>query len=144
MKPRDEPIVVIANFETSADQLWKALTNLYDMKQWYFDNIDAFVPELGAESTFVIEHEGLTFTHRWKITEVIPKQQIDYDWWYTEYDGIGHVSFVIKELENAVQLTLTNTGLETFPEHISSFSRESGEAGWNFLIGTRLRDYLAS
>lgn len=144
MSNRADPIISEHSYNTSIDLVWNALTNLEDMKQWYFDNIDAFVPELGAESTFVIEHEGLTFTHRWKITEVIPVQKIAYDWWYTEYEGKGHVTFDLWAEADKVGLRLTNTGLDSFPAHINAFSRESGEAGWNYLLGTRLREYLSS
>jgi len=142
MIPRSEPVIRTETFNVPIIDLWSAITDADQMRQWYFQDIDQFIPEIGGVTRFVIEHEGLTFTHIWKITEVIPYKKIAYSWSYTEYNGEGHVTFDLEEFDNGVQLTLTNTGLDSFPDHINAFSRESCVAGWTYLINTRLKEFM--
>jgi len=142
MPTNTKPVTFTFSYNCSSEKMWSAITNIEEMKLWYFDNIDVFKPETGSKSNFVIEHEGLRFTHLWEVLTVTPLQEISYSWQYKEYDGNGHVKFDILETENGVELTLINSGLETFPQHIPAFSRESCEAGWNYLLNNRLREYL--
>ena len=44
------------------------------MRQWYFD-LKEFKPEIGFEFEFVVEHEGNTYHHLCKVTEVIPAKE---------------------------------------------------------------------
>lgn len=142
MIPRSEPVICIETFHVPVTDLWSAITDQEQMKEWYFDQIDQFVPEVGGLTQFVIEHEGLTFTHVWKVTEAIPNKKIAYSWSYKEYDGEGQVSFDLEEMGDTVQLTLTNKGLDSFPDHIPAFSRESCVNGWTYLISTRLKEFM--
>lgn len=143
MTVKTEPATFTFSYDCTKEKMWSAITSLEEMKVWYFDNIDTFKPEIGSKTHFVIEHEGLTFTHLWEVLTVIPLQEISYSWQYKEYDGDGHVKFEISEFDGQVQLTLVNSGLETFPQHIPAFSRESCEAGWNYLLDMRLREFLS-
>ena len=144
MKKSDPPIIIIKTFPTSIDKVWAAITNLPQMQQWYFDNLPSFEPRVGFETQFSIENEGRTFTHLWKVTEVIPMKKISYNWNYLEYDGDGYVTFELSTVEAGTQLRLTNVITKDYPSDIPEFKRESGIGGWEYLLGTNLTAYLLS
>ena len=52
MKKGDEPIIVEEIYQAPLEKVWSALTEIEQMKQWYFDNIPAFKPEVGFETKF--------------------------------------------------------------------------------------------
>jgi len=143
MLTKANPAIITFSYKCTKEEIWNAITNLDEMKHWYFDNIDSFLPEVGSKSKFIIEHEGLIFTHLWEVLTVTPFQEISYTWEYQEYEGQGHVTFEISEKDDQIELTLINSGLETFPQHIPAFSRESCITGWNYLLDMRLREYLS-
>lgn len=47
MIEHDEPIIVEQTFNTTIDSVWKAITEIKQMRQWYFENIPTFKPEVG-------------------------------------------------------------------------------------------------
>ena len=49
MKVSDEPIVVEQSFENSTEEVWSAITELNPMREWFFDNIEAFEPKLDSK-----------------------------------------------------------------------------------------------
>jgi uncharacterized protein YndB with AHSA1/START domain len=111
------------------------------MDQWYFD-IDDFKPEPGFEFQFRGQDKGVEFLHLCKITEVIPLKKISYTWTYDKYPGNSTVSFELFEEGEKTKLRLTHTGLETFPQDNSSFSRESFTMGWTEIIGKMLKNFV--
>lgn len=114
------------------------------MKQWYFENIDAFEPTVGFETRFVIEHEGRIFPHLWKVIAVEPSKKIAYNWKYEGYTGDSVVTFTLVEEENGVKLKLTHKVLKSFPQNIPEFTRESCLDGWNYFIKKRLKNYISN
>jgi uncharacterized protein YndB with AHSA1/START domain len=142
MKDTDEAIIIEQTFQVSIDQLWNALTELKQMKQWFFENIEAFEPKVGFETRFIVENEGRVFPHLWKITEVEPGRKISYNWKYEGYAGDSFVTFQLSEQGNFSKLTLTHRVTESFPQDIPEFKRESCEEGWNWFIKQRLKAYL--
>jgi len=122
--------------------VWAALTDVDLMRQWFFDNIVSFKPEVGFTTEFVVYNEGRNFTHLWKITEVISNQKIVYNWKYKEYPGDSFVTFELFEDDNDVTLTLSTKVVENFPDDIPEFKRESGINGWNYFIKERLKQFL--
>lgn len=142
MKRTDTPIVVEQVFKTSINKLWNAVSNLDEMKAWYFDNIDAFKPELGIRSEFAVSVEDRVFTHLWEVTEVVPLQKLTYNWKYKEYPGDSFVTFELFEEGNLVKLKLQVDVVEDFPDDVPEFTRESCVQGWNYFIGQRLKNYL--
>ena len=42
MKTTDPPIIIEKTIEVPKDQLWKALTDPGQMRQWFFENIPDF------------------------------------------------------------------------------------------------------
>ena len=142
MKKNEEPIIVEQTFNTSVDTVWNAITQIDQMRQWYFENIPSFKPEVGFETQFNVKRQDRNFMHLWKVTEVVPKKMIAYNW---KYDGIRGNSFVEFELFDENQMTklrLTHQVLEDFPDDIPEFKRESGLEGWKFFIGKSLKEFL--
>ena len=81
-----EAVVVERTLDAPVARVWKALTDVDQMRQWYFD-LKEFRPEVGFEFGFVVEHEGNTYDHRCKVTEVIPQRKIAYTWRYEGHEG---------------------------------------------------------
>jgi len=143
MKTTEPPIIVEQLFDVSLDTLWKAITELDHLKMWYFEQIESFKAEEGFEVEFPLHHENRIFTHQWKIVEVIPLQKIKYNWKYKEYAGDSYVTFEIMEADDRVKIILSTEVISDFPDDIPEFKRESGQAGWEYLINNRLREYLS-
>jgi uncharacterized protein YndB with AHSA1/START domain len=112
-----------------------------DMKQWYFD-IDAFKPELGFEFGLTGINEGKLFRHRCVVTEVKPGRKISFSWSYEGYPGISFVHFELFPEGGGTRLKLTHEGLESFPQHMTDFSRKNFVQGWGEIINTLLAKFL--
>lgn len=138
----ENPIIVEQLLDAPPARVWDAITRLDEMKLWYFDNIPAFEPVVGFETSFVVQPGERTFTIQWKVTEVVPRKRISYDWTYKEYEGHGSVTFDLVEKGYATLLILTNRGLETFPRDIPEFKRESCIGGWEFFLQKNLKEYV--
>jgi len=138
----EKAIVVEQLFECPVGELWEAITELSEMKQWFFHNIPSFEPAVGFQVEFPVQSGERTFTHVWKILEVIPERSIKYHWSYKEYEGEGQVTFELYAKGEGSLLRLSNEGLESFPGDIPEFSRESCIAGWNFFIKKNLKEYI--
>jgi len=137
-----QPIIVEQILNASISDVWDAITELDQMKQWFFENIPYFKPEIGFETKFNVHSNGRDFMHLWKITEVVPEEKITYNWKYEVYEGDGLVTFELFEEKGQTMIRLTNLGLESFPRDIPEFSRESCEGGWDYFIRQRLKYYI--
>jgi len=142
MKKGDPPIVVEQTFDARVEDVWKAITEIDLMRQWYFDNIPAFRPEVGFETQFSVTSEARDFQHMWRVTEVVPHQKIAYDWRYGNFPGDGFVVFELSRQGDLTSLTLTCHVRETFPDDIPEFRRESCIGGWEYFIQKSLKEYL--
>jgi uncharacterized protein YndB with AHSA1/START domain len=139
---RAKVLIVERIFNASKKAVWRALTEKDLMKQWYF-NLKEFKAELGFQFEFTGGPEnGVQYKHVCEITEVIPEQKLSYSWKYEGYTGISHVSFELFEENNTTKLTLTHSGIESFPVEITDFAYSNFEEGWNHIINTSLKDFL--
>jgi uncharacterized protein YndB with AHSA1/START domain len=136
-----EAVVVQRTFKAPIDQVWEAITSEKALKQWFFDTLDSFRPEVGFEFQFVGENKGIKYVHRCKVTEVIPGQKVAYTWRYEKYEGNSLVTLQLFAEGNKTRLKLTHEGLETFPK-IPDFAKANFEVGWTSLIGTSLKEFL--
>jgi uncharacterized protein YndB with AHSA1/START domain len=50
------PVIIERSFNAPVETIWKALTDLDHMKQWYFAVLDSFKPEVGFETQFNVRH----------------------------------------------------------------------------------------
>jgi uncharacterized protein YndB with AHSA1/START domain len=142
MKNTDEPIIVEQSFMCSTPELWAAIVERDQMITWFFQDITSFEPEQGFKTSFPVQSEDRIFTHLWEVTEVSPLKSITYKWKYEEYPGDSVVNFKIEENEGSIKLILTHTVLESFPDDIPEFDRESGLLGWQYFIQQSLKYYL--
>jgi uncharacterized protein YndB with AHSA1/START domain len=142
MKHNEEPIVVEQMMDATAEAVWDAITQVDQMRRWYFDNIPSFKPEVGFETRFVIHNEDRKFPHVWTVTDVVPMKLISYDWRYEGYAGDSFVTFELSSHENLTKVRLTHQVRESFTADIPEFTRESGVAGWKYFINDRLRAFL--
>ena len=144
MRVDEKPVVVEETFDAEIDRVWKALTEVDLMRQWYFENIPAFKPEVGSETEFNVKSQGRDFLHKWKVTEVVPGEKIAYDWKFEGYPGDSTVVFELSGTDGATKLRLTCIVKESFPDDIPEFKRESCVAGWQYFISQSLKEFLKS
>jgi len=135
-----EAVVIERTFNAPVGRVWKALTDVEEMRQWYF-NLKQFKAEVGFEFEFVVEHEGMTYHHLCKVTEVIPQKKLAYTWRYKGHEGDSLVTFELFADGDETRLKLTHQGLETFPK-TAAFARKNFEAGWTAIIGSELKQFL--
>src|SRR4029078_9519637 len=110
-----QAVVIERTYNAPVGRGGKSLTNVDQMRQWYFDPKE-LKPEVGFEFSFVVEHEGNTYDHRCKITEVVPQKKIAYGWRYSGEEGDSLVTFELFPEGDKTRLKLTHEGLETFPK----------------------------
>lgn len=140
---KNEPVIIVEHtFEVTKERLWDAITDLNQMRQWFFENIPDFKAEIGFTTQFNVLSETRNFFHLWRITEVEPFWKIVYNWSYQGYDGEALVYFELFENGDRTTLKLTNKIIENFPNDIPEFTRKSGIDGWNYFIKGRLADFL--
>src|SRR5437764_9811895 len=120
--------------------VWKAITDVEEMRQWYFD-LKEFKPEVGFEFEFVVEHEGTSYHHLCRVTDVVPEQRIAYTWRYKGEPGNSLVTIELFGEGNNTRLKLTHTGIETFPK-TPPYARKNFETGWTAIIGSELKQFL--
>jgi uncharacterized protein YndB with AHSA1/START domain len=135
-----EALVIERTFNAPIAKVWKALTDVDQMRVWYFD-LKEFKPEVGFEFEFVVEHEGMTYHHLCRVTEVVPQKKIAYTWRYKGEVGNSLVTVELFPESDKTRLKLTHEGLETFPK-TPAYARKNFEAGWTAIIGSELKQFL--
>jgi uncharacterized protein YndB with AHSA1/START domain len=135
-----DAVVIERTFNAPVERVWKALTDVDEMRQWYFD-LKEFRPEIGFEFEFVVEHGGMTYHHLCRITEVIPQKKLAYTWRYKGHEGDSLVTLELAAAGDRTRLKLMHEGLETFPK-TAAFARKNFEAGWTAIIGSELKRFL--
>ena len=136
------PVVVEQIFPVSIDIVWHAITDPDQMRQWFFEKISAFKAEVGFKTKFNVKSEGRDFMHLWTIIEVILLKKISYNWRYEGYTGNSFVHFELFDQGVSTKLRVTAEGIETFPQDIPEFKRESCKAGWEYFIKERLKEFI--
>jgi uncharacterized protein YndB with AHSA1/START domain len=145
MKDWNHPIVVEETYRATPDRVWAALSVRERMVEWYFDKIEAFEPRVGFETRFTVSTGEREFVHVWTVTEMRENERLAYRWRYDNYDGDGNVTFEICEEGEGTKLRLTAVVTEPFlPADLPEFQRESGVAGWKYLLQESLKSYLES
>lgn len=135
-----EALVVERTLNAPVDRVWKALTDVDQMREWYFD-LKEFKPQVGFEFDFIVEHEGNSYHHLCRITEVVVEKKIAYTWRYKGEPGDSLVTIELSPAGEKTQLKLTHTGLETFPK-TPAYARKNFEQGWTAIIGTELKQFV--
>ena len=142
MKSDEAPVIVEQDFEKSTSVVWNAITDVDEMRNWYFDNIPDFKAEVGFNTQFLVESGGRRFVHLWEVTEVETLNKVVYNWKFEGYPGDSYVSFEVSGDDESSQLRVTAEVQESFPRNIPEFTRESCMGGWTYFINQRLKAYL--
>src|SRR5215475_13725561 len=135
-----EAIIMERIFNAPVARVWQALTDVDQMQQWYFD-LKEFKPQVGFEFEFIVEHEGNSYHHLSRVTDVVPEKKIAYTWRYKGEPGDSLVTFELFPDRNKTRLKLTHTGIETFPK-TPAYARKNFEAGWTAIIGSELKQFV--
>jgi len=138
----NKPIVVEQAYTSPIEKVWESITDSSRMRQWFFENIDSFKPEIGFQTAFNVHFHDKDYLHVWKVTEVIPGKKIVYQWKYGGYPGDSYVAWELSAENNLTKLKLTHSGMESFPRDNPDFAREVCTDGWNFFIRKRLKEFL--
>ena len=136
---KGETLTVERLLEAPVALVWRCITTPEDMVRWFFD-LKEFKPQPGFEFEFTVEHQGMTYRHLCKVTEVIPQKKLAYIWRYDGHKGNSLVTYELFAEGNRTRLKLTHDGLETFPD-TPSFARKNFERGWNS-ISSALKDFV--
>ena len=136
------PIIVEQTYSASKAAVWRAITDRDQMVQWFFDTIRDFKAEVGFETEFTFNAEGVDYIHLWKVTAAEPELRMVQEWRYGGYAGQSTVSWEIDEVPAGTRLKLTHSGFEAYPQDIVAFQRASGLAGWTYFLQTSLKSYL--
>ena len=127
----------------SVSKVWKAITDKDDMKEWLFDLLKDFKPEVGFEFQFKGKgKKGQLYLHLCKIIEVIPGKKFSYSWRYEKYPGNSFVTFELFEEGGKTKLRLTHEGIESFGTDNPDLARESFDEGWTYFIGTAIKEFV--
>ena len=135
-----DAVVVERTLNAPVAKVWKALTDVDQMRQWYFD-LKEFRSEVGFQFEFVVEHEGARYHHLCKITEVVAQKKIAYTWRYKGEPGNSLVTFELFDEGKNTRLKLTHSEIETFPK-TPAYARKNFETGWTTLIGSELKQFV--
>lgn len=139
---REGRVVIERTMPAPIDRVWKALTEVEEMRHWYFE-LKEFEARVGFEFEFVVEHEGTTYHHLCQVTEAVPPRKLAYTWRYQGHGGNSLVTWELSPEGEKTRLKLTHEGLDTFPP-VAAFARENFEQGWNEIIGKSLPEFLES
>ncbi len=143
MATESDPVVVEQRYSASLADVWRAMAEKDQMRQWFFEQMTEFEPKVGFETQFTVHCEGTDFLHQWKVIDVDREKRIAYEWCYGGYPGDSVVTWDLSEEGDVTKLTLTQTGQETFQGH-SVFSRENGIAGWSYFLQESLKAFLSA
>ncbi len=140
-KVLSKPLVHEQEYNASVEKVWNALTRKEEMKEWYFD-IAEFEPKIGFQFQFWGGDEHQQYLHLCEVTEVVQNNKIAYTWRYREYEVTTVVRFELFPEAGKTRLRLTHENVGGFPQDNPAFSIESFTEGWNYILGTSLKEYL--
>ena len=143
MQVEEQPVELELKFSNSLSDVWAAITDPAQMRQWFFAEMEEFEAKEGFATEFTIEHDGREFPHHWKVTKVQPQAHLEVEWRYKGFPGAANLLWVLKEVPDGTLLSIKHSALENFPKDDEVFSRESCLAGWDYLLNESLADYLA-
>jgi len=136
------PLVIERTFRAPVGMVWQAITDLAQMRRWYFPQLESFEPVVGFQTQFNVHHDGKDFLHLWKVTEVVSGRKITYSWRYGGFPGESFVTFELTADGSGTHMLLTHAGLDSFqPDQHPDLAMGNFFSGWNSLAG-QLRAFL--
>jgi len=139
----NNPVVLERIFNSPVERVWHAITDINQMRLWYFPQLENFQPEKGFETQFNVHHEGKDFLHIWKVKDVVPMKKISIEWKYECYPGNSLVSFELFPRGNKTRLLLTHEGIESFmPAQYPELGKKNFIEGWTAFMDNQLKQFL--
>lgn len=137
-----KPIVVTHTYSADMKTVWQAITDVNQMKKWYFESLENFEPTLGFKTEFTVDVDSRKIVHVWELTRSMAPYMLEYKWSYWGIPGKSKVSWHLQPVEGGTKLTLRHHGVETFDQSDPMFNRASAKTGWNLLITENLKNFL--
>lgn len=138
------PIIIEQKVNASAEKVWKALTDINEMKIWYFD-IPDFIPEEGAVFNFYEPGDEKKYHHQAEILEIIPEKKLKHTWFYPEFsDQKTIVTWELEAQGESTWIRLTHENIDGFNDLGENFSEKAFKEGWTQLTEQSLKRYLES
>ncbi len=117
------------------EKVWRALTDVDQMRQWYFPMLETFKPVKDFETSFNVHHNDKDFPHVWKVTDAIENKLIAYDWRFDGFPGNSHLTFELTDQGASTILNIKHSGLDSFrPDLHPDLSAENFKEGWQQLV----------
>ena len=126
------PLIKDLHYNVPIEKVWQALTVQDTMKKWYFPQLQQFKPVVGFK--FQFDDDRAEYQKEWLVTKVTEGKSLAHSWAYKGYAGNAEVIFDLFAEENKTKLRVTQTDLDSFPNH-PHFNRERFEQGWDNLLG---------
>jgi len=143
IEDEDQPVILEKIFSAPVKKVWEALTDINQMKKWYFPQLENFKPEVGFETQFNVHHEGRDYLHIWKVVEVVAMKKISVEWKYEGYPGNSLVSFELFPEGNKTRLVLAHEGIESFmPGKYPELGKKNFIEGWTAFMDKSLKEFL--
>ncbi len=133
------PLIKEFDYNAPVSHVWAALTETGKMRAWYFFQLQNFEPVVGYKFQFSDTDAG--YRKEWVVTKVEAGRTLAHSWAYKGYPGSSEVIFSLSADGNRTRLRVTQTDLESFPDH-PHFKRERFERGWDNLLGQNLNHLL--
>jgi uncharacterized protein YndB with AHSA1/START domain len=133
------PLVKEFTYNVPIGKVWQTLTDKNKMKRWYFPQLREFEPVVGFRFEFDDDNAG--YQKEWIVTKVVEGKTLAHSWAYKGYPGTSDVIFELFADNSTTRLRVTQTNLESFPNH-PHFQRERFESGWDNLLGHNLKKLL--
>ncbi|MFT3794000.1 SRPBCC family protein [Flavobacterium sp.] len=132
---QNQPLLLERLAQAPIEKVWRALTEIQQLKQWFFPMMEHFEPQPGFETAFDVHHNGHVYPHLIKVVEADAPQNLAYTWRYGGYPGNSIVRFELEALGNQTQITLTHAVTESFfAEQYPDFSENNFKLGWTHFI----------
>ena len=133
------PLVKEFTYNVPIGKVWQTLTDKNKVKGWYFPQLREFEPVVGFRFEFDDDNAG--YQKEWIVTKVVEGKTLAHSWAYKCYPGTSDVIFELFADNSTIRLRVTQTNLESFPNH-PHFQRERFESGWDNLLGQNLKKLL--
>ena len=128
-------------YDAPVEKIWKALTDVKEMKQWYFD-LKEFKAEPGFKFSFYGGTEEKQYLHLCEVKEAIANKKLSYSWRYENEPGDTLVSFELFPEGSKTRLKLTHTGFETFTSGNPDLAMGNFHEGWTSILDESLKKYV--
>ena len=135
------PVVKEVTLQAPIDKIWRAITDKEEMKGWYF-TIEEFIAQPGFQFKMYGEKKGVKFPISCTVKEVEQNKKLSYTWSYDDFPAETLLTFELSGNDDQTQLRLTHEGLEKIPPENTDASIENHRDGWEFIIGTSLKQYV--